>query len=79
MASKTLWGKAGSFLIIAPVEFRSAFKIAGAVGIKTCSPRPFAPKGPSGSSFSINILCISCGKKDSPVYQAQTEYNKNII
>jgi hypothetical protein len=27
----------------------------------------------------INILCISCGKKDSPVYQAQTEYNKNII
>ncbi len=27
----------------------------------------------------INILCISCGKKDNPEYKVQSEYNKNII
>jgi hypothetical protein len=32
-----------------PVACRIAFKMAGAVGISTCSPSPFAPNGPSGS------------------------------
>ena len=59
IAPKILSGSAGSFVIIAPVAFLSAFIIAGAVGIKTCSPRPLAPKGPSGSFFSINIDSIS--------------------
>jgi len=27
----------------------------------------------------INIFCVSCGKKDSPKYQTQAEYNKNVI
>ena len=59
MASKILCGRAGSLFIIAPVAFLSAFNIAGAVGIKTCSPSPLAPNGPSGSLFSINIDSIS--------------------
>ena len=36
-------------------------RIAGAVGISACSPRPLAPEGPSGSGFSIRIVDIGQG------------------
>ena len=56
IAASTLWGKAGKRSIRAPVACRIAFRIAGAVGIRTCSPRPRAPIGPSGSAFSTMIV-----------------------
>jgi DNA-directed RNA polymerase subunit N (RpoN/RPB10) len=27
----------------------------------------------------INIFCFSCGKKDSPQYKTQAEYNKKVF
>ncbi len=43
IAARTRSGVAGSFLIRAPVASRMALRIAGAVGISTCSPSPLAP------------------------------------
>src|SRR6056297_2638252 len=64
IAASTQCGKAGRRVTSAPVAWRIAFRIAGAVGIKTCSPSPLAPIGPSGSVTSSRIVSI-CGM--SPV------------
>ena len=42
-AASTLSGVAGTAVRRAPVAWRMALRMAGAVGIKTCSPRPLAP------------------------------------
>ena len=48
MAARTRVGVAGTLVTSTPVAWRMALRIAGAVGISTCSPSPLAPNGPSG-------------------------------
>ncbi|OIQ69632.1 hypothetical protein GALL_487650 [mine drainage metagenome] len=59
IAARSRCGKAGNCNNRAPLAWRIALRIAGAVGISTCSPNPFAPNGPSGSGTSIRIERIS--------------------
>ena len=55
IAASTRVGVAGTVVTSTPVAWRMALRIAGAVGISTCSPSPLAPNGPSGSGTSIRI------------------------
>ena len=59
IAASTRVGVAGTVVTSTPVAWRMALRIAGAVGISTCSPSPLAPNGPSGSGTSIRIVSIS--------------------
>ena len=52
IAASTRVGVAGTVVTSTPVAWRMALRIAGAVGISTCSPSPLAPNGPSGSATS---------------------------
>src|SRR6056300_1385030 len=54
IAASTRCGVAGvSDNLAPPVAWLMALRMAGAVGIKTCSPNPLTPIGPSGSVTSI--------------------------
>src|SRR5262249_33515749 len=59
MAARTRSGVAGRCVTRTPVACRTAFKMAGAVGISAGSPTPFAPYGPSGSASSTR--CVTTG------------------
>src|SRR5262249_5008346 len=59
MAASTRVGVAGTVVTRTPVAWRMALRMAGAVGISTCSPNPLAPNGPSGSGTSTRIVSIS--------------------
>ena len=58
IAARMRLGVAGNLVISTPVACRIALRIAGAVGISTCSPNPLAPKGPSGSGTSTRMDSI---------------------
>ena len=55
IAARMRAGVAGTLVTSTPVAWRMALRIAGAVGISTCSPNPLAPNGPSGSGTSIRM------------------------
>ena len=58
IAASTRAGVAGTDLTRAPVAWRMAPRIAGAVGTRPGSPTPFAPNGPVGSGSSISSTSI---------------------
>ncbi len=59
IASSTRAGVAGTRSIRAPVAWRMAPRMAGAVGMSAGSPTPFAPNGPAGSASSTSSTSIS--------------------
>ena len=59
IAARTRDGEAGTLSIRAPVAWRIAARIAGAVGTSAGSPTPLAPNGPAGSWSSTRRHSIS--------------------